>query len=269
MAPRRGTSKNLFSTTSTRNVGQAGSRTACETSSPACLTVPSQPEADLPTPARKGVPVGTERSAGKRFDRDHGVTTQALLFLSELDGAKPNEAYAHATHYEPVGIAAFRELLATLPEATIRSSTFVDLGAGMGRALLLASEYPFKQIFGVELSPALYVLARENLDRAQGFEMRCRDLRVAPGDARKQRYPKGNLVVFLFNPFDGEVLRAVLARMIRTRSSGDDVYLLYHTPVHRDVIETFAAETIAQPPDGLVVRLKHSPERPDPSESKC
>jgi predicted RNA methylase len=213
--------------------------------------------------------VGTERSAGKRFDRDHGVTTQALLFLGELDGVKRSEAYTHATHYEPVGVAAFRGLLTTLPEQTIRSSTFVDLGAGMGRAALLASEYPFKQILGIELSAALYTLARENLEHAHGLNVRCRDVRFVHGDVRKQRYPKGSLVVFLFNPFDAEVLRTTLARIVRSRTPADDVYVLYHTPVYDDVIEEFAGETIARPAEGLVVKLMRSPERLDPSASKC
>ena len=32
---------------------------------------------------------------------------------------------------------------------------FVDIGSGKGRALLLASDYPFREIIGIELSPEL------------------------------------------------------------------------------------------------------------------
>lgn len=200
--------------------------------------------------------MSNERSAGRRFDHDHGVTTQALLFLGELGGSRRGEAYAHATHYEPVGVEAFKELLRRLDDETIRASTFVDLGAGMGRALLLASEYPFKQIFGIELSPPLYTVARENIENARDLDMRCRDLRVVLGDTRKRRYPKGDLVVFLFNPFDDEVLRVTLDRIVRSRAGGDRVVLVYHMPVYPDVVEEFAIDAITHIREGLIARLR-------------
>jgi predicted RNA methylase len=196
------------------------------------------------------------RASGRRFDCDHGVTTQALLFLSQLDGYAPREAHAHATHYEPVPVDAFRALLAYLPEPLVRSSVFIDLGAGMGRAVLLASEYPFRQIVGIELSPALHAIARTNCDQARGLTVRCRDLRLRCGDVRRSRYPKGNLVVFLFNPFDGVVLRATLGRILSTRSDDDRVVLLYHTPVHREVVAEYTSEKLADSAGGLAVILK-------------
>ena len=57
---------------------------------------------------------------------------------------------------------------------------FVDAGAGMGRALLLATRRPFKQIVGIEVSPALAAIARENVERwLHTYEQaRCRDVRV-------------------------------------------------------------------------------------------
>ncbi len=202
------------------------------------------------------------RASGRRFDRDHGVTTQALLFLSQLDGSARSEAYAHATHYEPVPVDAFRALLSYLPEPLVRSSSFIDLGAGMGRAVLLASEYPFRQIVGIELSPALHAIARANCDQARGLTVRCRDLRLRRGDVRRCRYPKGNLVVFLFNPFDGVVLRATLDRIVSTRSEDDRVVLLYHTPVHRDVVGEYTSEKLADSTGALAVVLKPPPSAP-------
>lgn len=185
----------------------------------------------------------TKRAAGRRFDREHGVTTQALLFLGEL-GTERGEAYAHATHYEPVPIADFRALVRRVPKDVIRASTFVDVGAGMGRAVLLAREYPFKQIVGIELSPHLAEIARENLARGHGFDVVCRDVRLIRADARKRRMPRGELVVFLYNPFDAEALDAVLDR-IAERRDACGVWLLYHTPVHGDLVLARGYETVA------------------------
>jgi SAM-dependent methyltransferase len=197
-----------------------------------------------------------ERASGRRFDRDHHATTQAILFLSQLDDNRASEAYAHATHYEPVPIPAFRALLSHLTQDVIRTSTFVDVGSGMGRAVLLASEYAFKQIVGIELSPALHAVACTNLAEATGLKCGCRDVRLRRGDARRFRYPKGDLVVFLFNPFDECAMRATLERILSSRAPDDRVILAFHTPVHHEAVAEYAAETIADGPEGVVVRLE-------------
>jgi len=178
----------------------------------------------------------SERSAGRRFDHDYGVTTQAILFLTDLDPEQVGDAGAHATHYEAVPIADFRTLLAQLPPEVVVTSTFVDVGAGMGRALLLASEYPFKQVMGIEVSPGLYEVARENLERADRARRACRDVRLVRGDARSWSYPPGDLVVFMYNPFDAEAMRVTLGSILQRRNSGT-TWLLYHTPVERAEIE--------------------------------
>lgn len=199
---------------------------------------------------------GTKRAAGRRFDREHGVTTQALLFLGEL-GTERGEAYSHATHYEPVPVLDFRLLVRRVPKDVVRAATFVDVGAGMGRAMLLAAEYPFKQIVGVELSPHLAEIARENLARGHGFDVACRDVRLIRGDARKRRMPRGDLVVFLYNPFDESALDAVLDR-IAERGGSSEVWLLYHTPVHGDLVVRRGYETVAMLSGAAAYRLSHA-----------
>src|SRR5690348_13947285 len=90
------------------------------------------------------------RRSGQRFDAEHGVTTEALLFLSELDPQAIGAALEDATHYEPVPLAEFEALIDSV-QIHYESFTFVDAGAGMGRALLLATKRPFKQILGIEI----------------------------------------------------------------------------------------------------------------------
>jgi len=57
--------------------------------------------------------------------------------------------------YQPTDPALFREMMASLP-IEFNEFTFVDLGSGKGRTLLMASEYPFKKIVGVELIADLH-----------------------------------------------------------------------------------------------------------------
>ena len=110
---------------------------------------------------------GAGRSGGRRFDHDYGVTTHAVLFLTDLDPDAVGDAGAHATHYEGVPVSEFHQLVATLPDGAIERSTFVDIGAGMGRAMILGATYPFRQVCGVEISPGLYEVAKENIETAR------------------------------------------------------------------------------------------------------
>jgi SAM-dependent methyltransferase len=187
--------------------------------------------------------VPKSRSGGRRFDHDYGVTTHAVLFLTDLDPDAAGDAGAHATHYEAAPVADFRALLAAVPEAALPNATFFDVGAGMGRAMILAAEYPFKQVCGIEVSPGLYEVAKENLAIAGARDLRCRDIRLLRGDARIAHYPPGDLVVFLFNPFDADALRTTLASIADRQNSGE-TWLLYHTPVERAVIDAMPAWTL-------------------------
>jgi len=178
------------------------------------------------------------RLSGRRFDAEHAVVTEALLFLGDLDAEYIGEAAAHATHYEPVPVDDFVELMARLPEDAIRRSTFVDVGSGLGRAVFLAMGYPFKRIVGIEVSAALNETAKENLEKLRGIDVACADVRFVNEDARAFDYPSGDLVVFLFNPFDAAALRATLQR-IGARAGAGETRLIYHTPEHRAVPSDF------------------------------
>jgi hypothetical protein len=92
------------------------------------------------------------RRAGQRFDAEHGVTTEALVFLGELDPEAIGPSLEHATHYEPTPVAQANALLDASPLPPERA-TFVDLGAGMGRIVLLAARRPFHAVIGWRSHP--------------------------------------------------------------------------------------------------------------------
>jgi SAM-dependent methyltransferase len=185
-----------------------------------------------------------------RFDAERAITTEALLFLGDLDPEAIGPSIVHATHYEPTPVGDLDALLAHVPFA-FEGAAFVDVGSGMGRAVLLAARHPFRQVVGIEISPALHEIARDNLARAPQAERRCRDVRLVRADAATYRFPRGDLVAYLYNPFDADVLATVLAAL--AASERRNLALLYHTPVHRDVIERHPAFTLlAEEPMGVV-----------------
>ncbi len=136
-----------------------------------------------------------------------------------------------------------------------RRAIFIDLGAGMGRAVFLAAQRPFRQVVGVEFSPALCQIARENLARFKGA-LRCRDVRIMRRDARYYPLPKGDAVVYLFNPFRGPVLTAVARRLAR---HDGELNVVYHTALGRRSFESREEfELVAERPFGVVYRKARS-----------
>jgi SAM-dependent methyltransferase len=174
------------------------------------------------------------RRAGQRFDAAHGVTTEALIFLGDLDPEYVGPGIEFATHYEATPVDDAERLLAASPLAP-ESATFVDVGCGMGRVVFLASQRPFRQIVGVEISPALHAIACANRAAFAGATIRCRDVRLVRADAAAFAFPPGDLVVYLYNPFRAPVLEPMLDALLAGPER--EVVLLYHTPLERASIE--------------------------------
>jgi SAM-dependent methyltransferase len=124
----------------------------------------------------------------------------------------------------------------------------------MGRVVMLAARRPYRAVVGVEISPALVEIARENVAALRDPERVVRDVRIVRADAAQYAFPRGALVVFMYNPFRAPVLDAVLARL-SADAEPRDVVLLYHTPLERAAIEaTHAFELVADLGFGLVYR---------------
>jgi len=181
--------------------------------------------------------VSSGRRAGQRFDAARGVTTEALIFLGELDPEAVGPSIEFATHYEPTPVDEAEQLLDALPLPPERT-TFVDLGSGMGRVVLLAAERAYRQVIGVEISPALHEVAKENRDRYPRARLQSRDIRLVRADAATFTFPRGDLAVYLYNPFRAPVLQAVMDRLASHRGA---VALAYHTPLERETIEALPA----------------------------
>jgi SAM-dependent methyltransferase len=151
------------------------------------------------------------------FDLEFGVRTSGLIAGRHLKSGHRHDR--HNTAYYGVAPSVFHEMLVrwrrTRPAAPIDEFTFVDLGAGMGRAVLLAAEYPFREVVGVEVHPTLARIARKNAAvwRAAG-RVRA-PIRMVCRDAVEFRFPAGPCVVFLFNPFGAAVLRKLLLKLAK------------------------------------------------------
>ncbi len=117
----------------------------------------------------------------------------------------------HAHGYAGSQPGVMRKVFAMLPE--VAACTFVDLGCGKGRPLLVAMEFPFKEIVGVELSSAFAAIARNNAETIAVHYSQKRRVRIEVGDATEYPIPSGDVVLFMYNPFDEAMIRKMAARV--------------------------------------------------------
>jgi SAM-dependent methyltransferase len=149
------------------------------------------------------------------FDIEHGVRTSGLIAGRHLKSGHQHDR--HATAYYGVAPSVFRALMRrwqrSRPPRWIERTTFVDIGAGMGRAMLLAAEMPFYRVIGLELNPTLVRIARTNLAAWRKAGRVQAPIRMVLGDAAEFAFPPGPCVAFLFNPFGATVMRRFMRHL--------------------------------------------------------
>jgi len=146
------------------------------------------------------------------FDSEISVRTSGLVAGRHLKSGHRHDR--HVTAYYGVAPSVLHALIKrwqrTRPAAPLAETTFVDLGAGMGRAVLLASALGFHSVVGVELHPTLARIASRNVNAWRAAGRAHAPTRIVKGDAVEFALPPGPVLVLLFNPFGAAVLRRLL-----------------------------------------------------------
>lgn len=149
------------------------------------------------------------------FDEAAGVQTSGLVSGRHLAAGHAHDR--HNTAYYGVAPSIFRELIErwreTSPASRIEDYSFIDFGAGMGRAMLLGAELPFREVVGVELNADLVRIAKRNLAVWEASNRARCPMRIVMQDATEFEFPDNPCVAFLFNPFSGTVLRRLNKRI--------------------------------------------------------
>ena len=160
------------------------------------------------------------------WDKEFGVETATMVPMSKLSINSRNTAFA--CHYQPIGSQRFHEVMRRLP-IDHSSFTFIDIGSGKGKALLLAASYPFKECVGVEFSSQLDAIAHRNFKSYRG-PVRS-NIRTVVQDATEFTFPDVPLVVYFYNPFEAAVIEPVLANLKQVQAN--PLYVVYIYPLAR------------------------------------
>ncbi len=171
------------------------------------------------------------------FDEEMGVSTAGIVRLESLTA--PSETRRLAHRYQPSDPDTLRRTIAALP-IRYEEFVFVDIGSGKGRALLVASEFPFERIVGVEFAEELHEAALANIAAYSNPAQRCRAIEALRTDATGYELPEQPLVLYFYNPFLAPVMERVMANAaasLAARPRPAFVVLSKDTPHGAAVIE--------------------------------
>ncbi|CAA6693524.1 MULTISPECIES: class I SAM-dependent methyltransferase [unclassified Lentimonas] len=156
------------------------------------------------------ISLASSTTISRLWDWRHGVETCRGVATNELSGS--DEALEFAVFYAPCAPSALRFMLGCIRVPHSRFE-FVDYGSGKGKVLLIASEYPFKKITGVEFDRALHERAVQNLKDYKWRSCRPRKCPVIEPvhlDAKKYRLPADPCFLIFYSPFCSDLLCEVL-----------------------------------------------------------
>jgi SAM-dependent methyltransferase len=174
------------------------------------------------------------------FDEEHGLDT---VGREEVEFMFPDtELRVHGRGYEPAPVDRFRAVMQQLPDLRLSDYYFVDLGSGKGRALLLASHYPFRKIVGVEYSPSLHEIAEKNIAQFRSREQRPVDIELVCADASVFEFPAADTVCFMYHPFDDWLMRKTMHNILASLDRQPrKFYVIYLNTEHPQCFEEHRA----------------------------
>jgi len=138
--------------------------------------------------------------------------------------------------YQPTDPALFQEMMAKF-DIDFSEFVFLDIGSGKGRVLLMAAEYPFRKIIGIERLPELHRIAQENVQNYKHDSQECFKIETICRDAADFVFPPEPMILYLFNPLLEPALAALIANLDRSlQENPRRVYVLYHNPLLERVV---------------------------------
>lgn len=157
------------------------------------------------------------------FDELNDVDTEEIIEKRNLPLNSDSEGYF------PSKPKRFVSLINRLPISRSQF-TFIDVGCGKGRPLIIAHSMGFDTVLGIELSPLLASIAVKNTSELDG-------VKIIKCDAAEFAFPPGNLVIYMFNPFSNPTMGQFICNLESSLiKKPRKVYLIYVSPFCEEAI---------------------------------
>ena len=159
---------------------------------------------------------------------------------------------SRAAQYQGMHEGGLRAIIENLvPDP--REFDFLDVGSGKGKAMLVASMFPFRRVLGAELSPKLHEMAVGNISAFRaGGHTRSEDIASLCIDARDIPDLGPMSLIFLANPFDEGPMQGFVKRL-ESQAKGRTMLVAYINPRARKWFDESATFTTLLETRRLVV----------------
>jgi len=169
------------------------------------------------------------------FDWQYGVNTRTIVPTHALALAEPQAR--QASRYQAASLRLVKRLLERAPGSPSEYE-FVDIGSGMGRVLVVAAEYGFREVIGVEISKPLADGARRLLKRYTEVSGHSVPYQVVNSDVAQYEFPPTDTFIFMYNPFGASVMQVVIDALAASlRRHHHRVVIAYANAVHHQLFD--------------------------------
>jgi SAM-dependent methyltransferase len=181
-----------------------------------------------------------ERPIPHPFDVRFGVETGGLIQGSELRSGHRNDVFN--TAYYGMAPSRFQRVMewwiADDSHAPIKEYSFVDIGCGKGRAVMMASQFDLRQVVGVELHPSLAKIAKANVAAWIAAGRAVCPVSIVCQDATEFVFPEGACLLYLFHPFTAPVMKRLIERIEAAFAGRPRMLdLIYFNPEAAELLE--------------------------------
>lgn len=158
------------------------------------------------------------------LDRASGLDTSRELDLQQVGLGHPDRVL-----YEPTGWIDLQRIFRALKPRP--DDVFLDYGCGKGRVLVMAARRSFARVIGVDISPELCEVARRNLESDRS-RRRCGQVEVVAADVTEWDVPDDVTIVFMHNPFRGQVFEQAVAALLASLDRNPRrIRVIYRVPM--------------------------------------
>ena len=172
-----------------------------------------------------------EREINDGFDNKFGTLTGVIKEQFMMHDSISMDRYENSVRYHPTPVKSIHLALDSLKEYDLNyeDSIFIDIGSGMGRNLLIASEFPFEKIIGIEISEYLNQIAEKNISIYKTKTQKCKNISSFCADILNFDIPDfKSLVLYFWEPFDEEIFIPFFQKLNKSIKSKDQkVFLIF------------------------------------------
>ena len=131
-------------------------------------------------------------------------------------------------HYAPTYYSLIKEAFNVIENKN--KLNFIDVGCGKGKVLLVASDFGFKKIIGIDLSKKLLHICKQNIYKYKQLKYKKKLIKLINIEATKYKITNEN-VFYFFDPFSGPVLNTFLKNILLSfKKNKRKIYIIFANP---------------------------------------